>query len=248
MPNSRSATKKSAAAVHDDNNEVSNDDFNTMMGKKLNEFKSSIISEFIENMKVLIQSEFENTIQKHQNQLEQVSSTVAMLQQHVTDLKKENSNFQEKTRIDRQDLEKYCEENEHYSRHLYLRIKNLKKQENESSEEVLEEIKCLFSEASINIPDACIDRAHRVSKTDDTVIVTFTTFRHRTMFYRKRKELKNGVKVHLNLTKARLNLLIKGRKYVKNLSNINFVYADINCQLKIHFSKTMSHFLTHWVI
>ena len=26
MPNSRSATKKSAAAVHDDNNEVSNDD------------------------------------------------------------------------------------------------------------------------------------------------------------------------------------------------------------------------------
>ena len=31
MPNSHSATKKSAAAVHDDNNEVSNDDFNIMM-------------------------------------------------------------------------------------------------------------------------------------------------------------------------------------------------------------------------
>ena len=128
MPNSRSATKKSAAAVHDDNNEVSNDDFNTMMGKKLNEFKSSIISELIENMKVLIQSEFQNTIQKHQNQLEQVSSTVAMLQQHVTNLKQENSNVQERTRIDRQDLEKYCEENEQYSRRLCLRIKNLKKQ------------------------------------------------------------------------------------------------------------------------
>ena len=128
MPNSRSATKKSAAAVHDDNSEVSNDDFNTMMDKKLNEFKSSIISELIENMKVLIQSEFENTIQKHQNQLEQVSSTVAMLQQHVTNLKQENSNVQERTRIDRQDLEKYCEENEQYSRRLCLRIKNLKKQ------------------------------------------------------------------------------------------------------------------------
>ena len=35
MPNSRLATKKSAAAVRDDNNEVSNDDFNTMMDKKL---------------------------------------------------------------------------------------------------------------------------------------------------------------------------------------------------------------------
>ena len=99
-----------------------------MMNKKLNEFKSSIISELIENMKVLIQSEFQNTIQKYQNQLEQVSSTVAMLQQHVTNLKQENSNVQERTRIDRQDLEKYCEENEQYSRRLCLRIKNLKKQ------------------------------------------------------------------------------------------------------------------------
>ena len=102
---------------------------------------------------------------------------------------------------------------------------------------------CLVRQALV-----CIDRAHRVSRTDDTVIVRFTTFRHRTMFYRKRKELKNGVKVHLDLTKARLDLLIKASKYVKNLSNVDFVYADINCRLKIHFSKTMSHFLTHWVI
>ena len=52
IPNSRSATKKSAAAVHDDNKEASNDDFNTMKDKKLNEFKSSVISELIKNMKV----------------------------------------------------------------------------------------------------------------------------------------------------------------------------------------------------
>ena len=151
MPNSLSATKKSAAAIHDDNNEVSNDDFNMMMGKKLNEFKSSIISELIENMKVLIQPEFQNTIQKYKSQLEEVSSTVAMLQQHVANLKQENSNLQERTRIDRQDLEKYCEENKQYSRRLCLRIKNMKKQENESSDKVLEAIKCLFSEASFGL-------------------------------------------------------------------------------------------------
>ena len=114
IPNSRSATKKSAAAAHDDNNEVSNNDFNTMMDKKLNEFKSSIISELIGNMKVLIQSEFQNTIQKYKSHLDEVSSTVAMLQQHMTNLKQEHSNFQERTRIDPQDLEKYCEENEQY--------------------------------------------------------------------------------------------------------------------------------------
>ena len=122
------------------------------------------------------------------------------------------------------------------------------KQENKSSDKVLEEIKSLFSEASINIPDACVDCAHRVSEIDDTVIVRFTTFRHRTMFYTKRKELKNGVKIHLDLTKARLELLIKASKYIKSLSNVDFVYANINRRLKIHFQTTMSHFLTQWMI
>ena len=97
MPISHSAAKKSAVAVHDDNNEVSaNDDFNTMMGKKLNEFKSSIISELTE--KVLNQSKFQN-IEEYKNQLEEFSSTVAMFQQHVTNLKQRNLNLQEKTRI-----------------------------------------------------------------------------------------------------------------------------------------------------
>ena len=104
----------------------------------------------------------------------------------------------------------------------------MKKQENESSDKVLEAVRCLFSEASINVPDVCIDCGHRVSRTDDTVKVRFTTFRHlTTMFYRKRKELKDGVKVHLDLAKARLDLLIKASRYVNNLSNVDFVYADI---------------------
>ena len=73
-----------------------------MMDKKLEEFRFSIISELIENMKVLIQSEFQNTTQNYKNQLEEVSSTVVMLQQHVTNLKQENSNLQEKLgKIDR---------------------------------------------------------------------------------------------------------------------------------------------------
>ena len=71
-----------------------------------------------------------------------------------------------------------------------------------------------FSEASLNNPDVYIDQLHRVRRTDDTVIVRFTTFSYGTLFYRRRKELKNGIKVHLELTKARLDLLIKVSKYV----------------------------------
>ena len=61
---------------------------------------------------------------------------------------------------------------------IYLKVKNMKKQENESSKKILETVKCLFSEVSINIPHVCIDCANHVSRTDDTVIVNFTTFRH----------------------------------------------------------------------
>ena len=165
-----------------------------------------------------------------------------MLHQHVTNLKQESWNLQEKTGKDRQDLEKYCEETEQDGRRLCLRIKNMEKKENESSDKFLEAVKCLFSEASINIPDACIDCAHCVSRTDDTVIVCFTTFRHCTMFYRKRKELKDGVKVHLDLTKARLDLLIKASKYVNSLSNVGFLYADVNSRLKIHFANNSGSF------
>ena len=91
-------------------------------------------------------------------------------------------------------------------------------------------------QASTNIPDLCIDRAHLVSKTDDTVIVHFTTFCHRTMFYKKRKELKNGVKVHLDLTEARLDLLIKASKYVKNLSNVDVLcIIDVDVLMYYYF-------------
>ena len=111
IPNKTKGPSCSATAVHDDNNEVSNDDFNTMMDKKLNEFKSSIISELIENMKVLIHSEFQNIMQEYKNQLEEINSTVAMLQQDVTDLKQENSNLQENLGIIVR-IYKYCKENE----------------------------------------------------------------------------------------------------------------------------------------
>ena len=164
-----------------------------------------------------------------------------MLQQHVTNLKQENSNLQERTGIDRQDLEKYYEENEQYSRRLYLRIKNMNKQENESSDKTLEEIKCLFSEASINIPDACIDRAHRVSKTDDTVIVRFTTFRHRICFTWKGRNWKMEWKF-ISTSKSQIRPTDQTSKYVKNLSNVDFVYTDINCRLKIQFSNNNKSF------
>ena len=101
----------------------------------------------------------------------------------------------------RQEFDSRCDESEQYSRRLCLRVKNIKKSENETSE-----VRKLSDEANMVIPDTCIDRAHCVSKTNNTVIVHFSTFRHRTMFYRNRRALKGGVTIHLDLTKSRLYL------------------------------------------
>ena len=192
------------------------------MGKKFEEFKTYIISELTESVKHIIQTEIHGILKGYEDQLEKVTSTVDMLQQHVSNLKRENSVLQDKVKVYRQEFDSRYDEIEQYSGRLCLRVKNIKKSENETSEVVLESIRKIFHEENVFIPGAYIDRARRVSKTNDTVIARFTTFRHRTMFCRNRKALKGGVTVHLDLTNSRLNLLMKRNKYVKDISNVDF--------------------------
>ena len=118
----------------------------------------------------------------------------------------------DKVKVYRQEFDSRCDESEQYSRRLCLGVKNIKKSDNENSEVVMESIRKLFDEANVVIPDTFIDRSQHVNKTNDTVVVCFTTFSHRNMFYRYRKALKGGVTVDLDLTKSRLDLLMKANK------------------------------------
>ena len=88
------------------------------------------------------------------------------------------------------------------------------------------------------------DRAHRIApsyknritrKKCKTIIVRFTTFRHRTLFCRARENLKSGFKVKLDLTKSRFNLLKKANDHVKEIPTISFCYADVNYRLRVKF-------------
>ena len=147
-----------------------------------------------------------------------------MLQQHVTSLKRSN-----------EDLIKKYEENEQYGRRLCLRIKGIPRKEKERSDEVLEQVRKLFGEAEVTMPDAVLYISHHVSKSNHDVIVRFTTFRHRTLFYRKPKTLK-GKSVHLDLTKSRLKLLNDAKYLISSRCDIAFCYADINCRCKVRYS------------
>ena len=88
--------------------------------------------------------------------------------------------------------------------------------------DVLNHVHDLFK---VEISDAVLDRAHRISKVNNDVIVRFTTFKHRTLFYRNRKKLKNRT--------AHLSLLTEARKLIENNKDNAFSYADINCRCKL---------------
>ena len=152
-----------------------------------------------------------------------------MLHQHLISIKRSN-----------EDLIKKCEENEQYGRRLSLRIKGITRKEKERSDEVLEQVRKLFGEAEVTIAevtilDAVLDRARLVSKINHDKIVRFTTFHHRTLFYRKHKTLK-GKSVHLDLTKSRLKLLSDANNLMSSRNDIAFCYADINCRCKVRYS------------
>ena len=156
-------------------------------------------------------------------------------------LRESNVALQEKGR----NLENLVECYEQYSRRTCLRITNIPCEKDETSEKVLEKVKKLINEAGVDIPESNIDRAHRIGPQKDkkqAVIVKFTTFRHRTLLFRARRKLKNGVKLHVNISKKRFKLLLDAQKYVENVAEVQFVYADVNCNLKVKFRNNEESF------
>ena len=116
--------------------------------------------------------------------------------------------------------------------------------ENETSNEVLENVTSIIEESSSKILDVTIDRADQFSKvyTDKIsgvkckiFIVWFTIFRHRTMFYHNRENLNRNVKIKLDVTKKHFLISIEVMTFFKNNEVVNFVMVDINGGLKVVF-------------
>ena len=99
--------------------------------------------------------------------------------------------------------------------------------------------KIIKEEAEVDIPEESIDRAHRVGpkkNKNQAIIVKFSTFRHWTLLYMARKKLRNGIKLHIDLTKKRFNLPLDAQSFIQGKESAKNVYVDINCNLKIRFS------------
>ena len=185
----------------------------------------------INDLKAEITKEIKSEVSK---QHEKLVSQNKMLQQQVSELGKLNFDNQAKN-----------EELEQYGRHLCLCIDNIPLKNNKTSEDVLDSVKNLFELAEVNIFDMVVDRVHRIgriyrdctsNKNCKGIIVRFTTFRHRTMLYRVRSKLK-GVKVRLDSTKSRYDLLNNANNHVKEIPTIRFCYVNVNCRLKVKFTS-----------
>ena len=143
------------------------------------------------------------------------------------------------------------DELEQDGRRLCIKINGVPVAENETSNDVLQNVKSIIGESNREIPDVSIDRAHRISKTytEKTsgvkykrIIVRFATFRHKTMFYHIRKNLKRNLKVKLDLTKKRYSTFTEAMQLVKNNKAVKFVMAGINYRLKVVFKDGNSLF------
>ena len=192
---------------------------------KFNELKQDLITE----IKLLIQLEVEKVVKK---QKEEFDETVIKLQERITTPEQEKDDL------------------EQYGRRVCVRIDDVPVESEETAESIFEKVGKLLGEACPDVPVSCTDRAHRIGseyksyrnkKKCCSIIVRFMSFRHRTMFYRNRKRLKD-VRIKLDLTKRRYKILKDAIDLAKEHPDLNYVYADVNCRLKVVFKDGSSNF------
>ena len=84
----------------------------------------------------------------------------------------------------------------------------------------------ICKDSEVEIPDTVIDRTHRI----DIPYVDKTTKNH---VRASKKNMKSPVRVKIDLTKKRHNLLVSANKYVSNIDSVKLCYADVNIFLSL---------------
>ena len=167
------------------------DEITALLADQLNAFKNKVIEEIKGNIFDLLKEEIKKVVKEELKEVEKLNSTVALLQTHVENLKEQNTQLRERCLETENQIEKI----EQYGRRLCLRITSIPTKEKEM---VLGKVKNLIEESGVDISDC----AHRIGKrkgSSQQIILCFTTHRHRTLFYKARKNIKSGPKVRTDI-------------------------------------------------
>ena len=180
----------------------------------------SLFAEFKKEMRKIFSEQFFH----QEDRINYLESEKVMLQQQIISLKSvmctSASNI---------------EELEQYGRRLCLCNQSTPAVDNETNEDVFNNVLDMCKKGNINTQEIDIDRAHRIGKPYvhniskkqcKSIIARFTSFRKRTLVYRGKKSIKD-VRLKVDLTKKRHTLLVKANEYVKNIPKVKFCYTDI---------------------
>ena len=203
------------------------EDVSVLLERKFDELKTHFIDEFRKQIQEIVKEEFNKVIEKYEKRTTILESNVEMLQEHVKYLKKQNEGFVNSM----DDLEQY-------GRRQCLRMYGIPQEENETAEDVVNKVYNVIKDINCDVSFNLIDRAHRVGKKREDIIVKFCSFRDRTVVYKARKKCKDtqnhkDVKIGLDLTAKRYSLFSDARNLTDKNSKVKFIYPDINCNLRV---------------
>ena len=153
------------------------------MEKLFDEKLASVASkQCIEDLKMLIMEQGEK-IKEQNEKINSVNEQVSTQKNTIDILKDRFAVLSSAV----EHLKTNADQQEQYSRRTCLRINGIKKDKDETAEKCLNKVQQVCKELNVNIPDDSFDRAHRIGKDKMTMIVKFTSFKHRTLLYRNRK-------------------------------------------------------------
>ena len=176
----------------------------------------------------------------HEERIVQLENTISELKTTVNHLCDKNAVLSSSVDF----LTRQSDNHEQYSRRYCLRINGIEKMADESAPKCVEKVVEICNNLNLDISSSDIDRAHRVGREKQSMIVKFHSFGKRTALYKARKNLPNqNIKIRLDITKARLDLLDQAKALIVNDGPVDFVFADINCNCVARLkSKTYKFF------
>ena len=175
--------------------------------------------------------------------------------EELKDLKRKTDHLEGRVAILKnlvQTLERKTDDVEQYGRRLCLRIDNIPISEGNNPKDIEQELQKEFADMGVELPEDAIDRAHQIGKkydveveevdgtttevTKQQVIARFSSWKYRTLVYRNRNKSKK-VRIKIDLTKRRLELLSHARDITKGAEGIEYVFCDVNCRLNVQLSN-----------
>ena len=132
-------------------------------------------------------------------------------------------------------LVKKCDHLEQYERRLCLKILDLDLDDSKTSHNLFDKCKELSNNLELDIPQACIDRVHRIGKKTSgkvkPMIVRFTTRCHRTIVYIINGKIASIVELLLTFMKTCMDILKEATDFARESDPISYEFANINCSL-----------------